>query len=435
MVKLSDKRQATPNHSRSLSRAKPRDSGAGQASNKELFSEARRFIPGGVNSPVRSFKAVGGDPVFMKKAYGDKIYSECGEEFIDYCLSWGALILGHTHREVIKAIEGSLKNGTSFGAATRLETELAMLITEAVPSIEQIRLTNSGTEAVMGAVRLARAYTGKQKIIRFQGSYHGHADYFLDSAGIPEDFTKHTITVSYNDIGGFERTVKKYQGDLAVVIVEPVAGNCGVILPQFCFLKKLEDMANKYNILLIFDEVITGFRLSYGGAQAVFGIKPDLTCLGKIIGGGLPVGAFGGRREIMSLLSPEGDVYQAGTLSGNPVAVTAGIATLKILKETDPYNDLEKKTEKLCEGIVSAAKENGVKLKANYIASMFSIFFGDDGQDVDLFKRFYHGLLGRGIYFSPSGSETDFLSTAHSSDDIEKTIEAIVETFKKWRSK
>ncbi|MBU4342419.1 MAG: glutamate-1-semialdehyde 2,1-aminomutase [Candidatus Omnitrophica bacterium] len=413
MVKLSDKRQAT--------------------SDKELFSEARRFIPGGVNSPVRSFKAVGGSPVFIKKAYGDKIYSECGEEFIDYCLSWGALILGHTHREVIKAIESSLKNGTSFGAATRLETELAMLIAEAVPSIEQIRLTNSGTEAVMGAVRLARAYTGKNKIIKFQGSYHGHADYLLDCTGVPEDFKRHTIVVPYNDIGAVLEAAELHREDLAAIIVEPVSGNCGVVLSDIGFLQGLRKIADKYNTVLIFDEVITGFRVSYSGAQGIFGIKADITCLGKVIGGGLPVGAFGGRREIMDLLAPEGDVYQAGTLSGNPVAVTAGITTLKILKEINPYPDLETKTKKLCEGIMASAKKYDIKLRANYISSMFSIFFGENGQDKGLFKKFFHGLLKRGIYFSPSGFEANFLSTAHSNEDVKKTLDVIDETFESLR--
>ena len=399
-------------------------------SDKELFSEARRFIPGGVNSPVRSFKAVGGDPVFIKKAYGSRLYGECGGEFIDYCLSWGALILGHARLEVIEAIGRSVKNGTSFGAVTRLEIELAKLITEAIPSIEQVRLTNSGTEAVMGAVRLARAYTGRQKIIKFQGAYHGHADYLLDSAGVPEDFKKHTITIPYNDIKALELTVKEHHGDLSAIIVEPVAGNCGVMLPRFGFLKKLEDIADKYDIVLIFDEVITGFRISYNGAQGLFGIKPSLTCLGKIVGGGLPVGAFGGRKEIMGLLAPEGEVYQAGTLSGNPVTVTAGIATLNILKEIDPYRDLENKTKRLCEGIGSSAKRYGIKLRTDYIGSMFSIFFGKDEQDTDFFKRFFYGLLKDGIYFSPSGGEADFLSTAHSDQDIEKTLYVIDKVFK-----
>ncbi|NQV04621.1 MAG: glutamate-1-semialdehyde 2,1-aminomutase [Candidatus Omnitrophica bacterium] len=395
----------------------------------ELFNEAKKYIPGGVNSPVRSFKYVGGSPVFIKKAYGSKIYSECGEEFIDYCLSWGALILGHAYHEVTEAICQAVKNGTSFGTATKLEIELAKLVTEAVPSIEQLRLTSSGTEAVMGAVRLGRAYTGKRKIIKFQGSYHGHADYLLDTAGVPDDFTKHTIVVPYNDIDAISDAAEAHRDDLAVIIVEPVAGNCGVVLPEQDFLQGLRTIADRYNAVLIFDEVITGFRVSYGGAQSFFGIKPDLTCLGKIIGGGLPVGAFGGRKEIMNFLAPEGKVYQAGTLSGNPVAVTAGITTLKILKERDPYSDLENKTKELCERITSSAKGAGVKLQTNYIGSMFSVFFGDNGQDADLFKRFFHGLLKNGVYFSPSGEEADFLSTAHSDEDIDKTVDTIDKKF------
>ena len=306
---------------------------------KRLFNEAKRYIPGGVNSPVRSFKAVGGYPVFIKKGKGSKIYSEYGRpvrrsqtrkvfdeggELIDYCLSWGTLILGHAHPEIIDALWQAIKNGTSFGTATKLETELAKLIVEAVPSIEQVRLTNSGTEAVMGAARIARGYTKKNKIIKFEGSYHGHADYLLvkagsgaatlgipDSLGVPKDFTKHTIILPFNDIEKVEETAKLYRKDLAAIIVEPVAANCGVILPRPGFLEGLRRIADRYNIVLIFDEVITGFRLSYGGAQEYFNVKPDLTCLGKIIGGGLPIGAFGGRKDIMQLLAPIGSVYQA----------------------------------------------------------------------------------------------------------------------------
>ncbi|MBC8473629.1 MAG: glutamate-1-semialdehyde 2,1-aminomutase [Candidatus Omnitrophica bacterium] len=401
-----------------------------KVTNSKLFDEAKKFIPGGVNSPVRSFKAVGGSPVFVKKAYGSKIYSECGREFIDYCLSWGALILGHAYPEVTEAVSQAIKNGTSFGAATRLEIELARLIAEAIPSIEKVRLTNSGTEAVMGAVRLARAYTGKNKIIKFQGSYHGHADYLLDCAGVPEDFKKHTIVVPYNDIGAVLDATEAHRGDLAAIIVEPVAGNCGVRLPAPGFLEGLREISNRINAILIFDEVITGFRVSYGGAQGFFGIKPDITCLGKIIGGGLPVGAFGGRKEIMDLLAPEGDVYQAGTLSGNPVAITAGITTLNILKEKNPYAELETKTKKLCDGILSSANAYDIKLRTSYICSIFSVFFGDNGQDADSFKRFFHDLLKKGVYFSPSGGEADFVSIAHSDEDIDKTIDTVNETLK-----
>jgi len=394
--------------------------------NERLFSEARKYIPGGVNSPVRSFKAVGGNPVFIKRAYGSKIYGESGKEFIDYCLSWGALILGHAFPGVTDALSRAIKKGTSFGMATRLEIELARLITEAVPSIEQLRLTNSGTEAVMGAIRLARAYTNKDKVMRFQGSYHGHADYLLDSpAGVPAEFMKHTISTPYNDIGKLEESVERYHEDLAAIIVEPVAANCGVILPAAGFLQRLRSLADRYNFILVFDEVVTGFRVSYHGAQGVFGVRPDLTCLGKIIGGGLPVGGFGGKRKIMRLLAPEGDVYQAGTFSGNPMTVTAGITTLNILKETSPYNDLGERTKRLCEGIRLKAQGYGIRLRINYIDSMFSLFFGEAGQDRGLFKRFFHGLLKKGIYLSPSGAEANFLSTAHSDGDIEKTLEVV----------
>jgi glutamate-1-semialdehyde 2,1-aminomutase len=422
---------------------------------KSLFDEAKRYIPGGVNSPVRSFASVGGYPVFVNRAAGSKFYGECGREFIDYCLSWGALILGHAHPKVIQRLEQALKGGTSFGTATKLETELAKLIVEAVPSIEQVRLTNSGTEAVMGAVRLARAFTGKNKIIKFEGSYHGHADYLLvkagsgqatlgmpDSLGVPNDFTKHTIVLPYNDIKKVKEIVEKYQRELAAIIIEPVVANCGIILPQPKFLQGLRKLADRYGIVFIFDEVITGFRLSYGGAQEYFNVKPDLTCLGKIVGGGLPMGAFGGKEEIMQFLTPLGDVYQAGTLSGNPISVTAGITTINTLKRSNPYEILEKKTEELCEAIKIKAQDYRLELKINYLSSMFSIFFTDRDvvdyktaktQDTGLFKKFFHGLLKEGIYLSPSGFETNFLSTAHTDEDIEKTLEAIDRTLENLR--
>ena len=422
---------------------------------KSLFCEAKKFIPGGVNSPVRSFQAVGGLPVFVKEAKGSKIYAECGKGFIDYCLSWGVLILGHAHPKVIEALSRAIKKGTSFGTATKLEIELAKLIVEAIPSIEQVRLTNSGTEAVMGAIRLARAYTKRSKIIKFEGAYHGHADYLLAnagsgqatlgipaSAGVPKDFIKHTLVLPYNDVEKVRKTIKKYQKDLAAIIVEPVLANCGVVLPKEGFLQDLKKLADKYNIILIFDEVITGFRLSFTGAQGYFNIKPDLTCLGKIIGGGLPVGAFGGKIEIMQLLAPEGPVYQAGTLSGNPVAVSAGVATLNILKKDNPYPDLERRTKEFCKSIGEKAKDFKIKLKVNHIGSMFSLFFTDKEvldfnsaktQDIRLFKKFFHGLLKNGVYFSPSGFEANFLSTAHSTKDLDKTLEFIEKVLKSLR--
>lgn len=420
--------------------------------NYKLFRQAKKFIPGGVNSPVRSFKAVGGYPVFVNRGKGSKIYGECGQEFIDCCLCWGALILGHAYPDVIKNLEQAVRKGTSFGTVTKLETELAKLIVQAVSSIEQVRLTNSGTEAVMSAIRLARGYTKRNKIIKFEGSYHGHADCLLvqvgsgmatfpraTSLGVPKDFTKHTIVLPFNDIKKVEEAVRKYQKDLAAIIVEPIMANCGVILPRADFLLGLRKIASKYNIVLIFDEVITGFRISYGGAQEYFRVKPDLTCLGKIIGGGLPVGAFGGKKEIMQLLAPEGGVYQAGTLSGNPIAVTAGIITLRALKEKKSYECLETKTKKLCTGIRLTAKKYGINLKVNHIASLFSIFFIDKevinyqaakAQNTDLFKRFFHSLLKKGVYLSPSGFEANFLSTAHTEGDIEKILRIVNRTLK-----
>lgn len=406
--------------------------------NKQLFTEAKRYIPGGVNSPVRAFRAVGGYPVFINHAKGSKIYGECGGEFIDYCMSWGALILGHSHPEVTDELKKAVDKGTSFGTATTGETELAKEIVSAIHSVEQIRLTNSGTEAVMGAIRLARAYTKKDKIIKFSGSYHGHADYLLDSPGVPDDFRRHTLLVPYNDIKKTEEIVKKHKNEIAAIIVEPVAANMGVVLPKDGFLQSLRKITDKYNFLLIFDEVITGFRLSYGGAGEFFGIRPDLTCLGKIIGGGLPCGAFGGRKEIMQLLAPKGPVYQAGTFSGNPVSVIAGLVTLKVLYQQNPYKKLEDLTKNLCERIKQIAERYRIKIKINSIGSMFSMFFTDKevidynivkGSDLRLFKRFFHGLLKEGAYLSPSGLEACFLSTAHTQLDLERTIEAVNNVF------
>lgn len=410
---------------------------------KALFDRAKKYIPGGVNSPVRSFKAVGGNPVFMKSGKGSKIYSESRKEFIDYCLSWGALILGHAYPDVTKALKEAVNNGSSFGTVTKKETELAKLITDAVGSIEQVRLTNSGTEAVMGAVRLARAYTSRDKIIKFQGSYHGHADYLLSgSDGVPKGISKDTIVLAYNDIEKVEQAAVVNKDTIAAIIVEPVAANCGLILPETGFLEGLKNVCDKHNIVLIFDEVITGFRLSYGGAQKLFNIIPDLTCLGKIIGGGMPIGAFGGRRKIMKLLAPEGKVYQAGTLSGNPVAVSAGITTLKVLNSRRPYRTLKRNTEQLCKGIISIARDCGIGVNINYIGSMFSCFFTNrevvdfrtaQKQNQKLFMKFFQGLLKRGIYFSPSGFESNFISTSHTKKDIINTLDAIDAVFRKLR--
>jgi len=410
--------------------------------NQSLFNEAGRYIAGGVNSPVRSFKAVGDYPIFIKSGRGSKIYSEDGREFIDYCQSFGALILGHSHPKVVGELKKVLGKGTSFGTPTKQETELARVIIKVIPSIERIRFTNSGTEAVMGAIRLARAYTRKSKIIKFIGAYHGHADYLLDCSGIPRDFAKHTLVAPYNDINKVEALIKQYKKDLAAIIVEPIAGNMGVVLPQEGFLEALKKLSKRYNIVLIFDEVITGFRFTFGGAQNLFKVDPDLTCLGKIIGGGLPVGAFGGRYEMMKLLAPEGNVYQAGTFSGNPLTVNSGLATLKILAKSNPYLKLKKRTQQLCEKIKYLAVKYGIRVRINSVGSMFSIFFKDTEvidyntaktQDTTLFKKFYRALLKEGVYFVPSGFEANFISCAHTGDDIEKTLEGINKTFKKLR--
>ncbi|MDD5449830.1 MAG: glutamate-1-semialdehyde 2,1-aminomutase [Candidatus Omnitrophica bacterium] len=385
----------------------------------KFFAEAKRYLVGGVNSPVRSFKDVGGAPVFIKSARGSKLYSEDGREFIDYCMAFGPLILGHGHPEVAGAIKEALNNGTVFGAPTKSETMLAAAISNAIPSIERLRFTTSGTEAVMTAIRLARAYTGKEKLIRFTGSYHGHADYLLDCHGVPEGFKKHTLTAPYNDLEKTSALAERYKGNAAAVIVEPVAGNMGLVLPGRNFLKGLREICDRYKIILIFDEVITGFRLCYGGAQNLFNAVPDMTCLGKIIGGGLPAGAVGGHREIMKLLAPEEEVYQAGTFSGNPLTINAGLETLKILLKDDPYGRLEDLTTRLCEGIAEQVKIRGIKLKVNFIASMFSISCG-----AKLFRKLYHALLEEGVYLSPSNLETNFISTAHDDKDIDKTLKA-----------
>lgn len=423
--------------------------------NRKLFNEAKKVIPGGVNSPVRSFASVGGHPIFSKKGRGPYLWDEGGKKYIDYCLCWGALILGHAHPGLLKVLKSRIDKGTGFGTATEPEITIAKLITQAIPSIEQVRLVSSGTEAVMSAIRLGRAYTRKRKIIKFEGSYHGHVDHLLvkggsglatlgisNSCGVPQDFAKHTIVIPYNNLEVFKSTVKKYQDDLAAVIVEPIAANCGLILPKKEFLKTLRKLTREYNVVLIFDEVITGFRLGFGGAQELFGIKPDLTCLGKIIGAGLPIGAFGGSRKIMKLLAPTGSVYQAGTLSGNPVSVAAGIFTLKALRKLNPYKSLESETKKISLALKSAAEKNNIDLKVNCIGSMFSLFFTKKEvidyetaktQNSDLFKRFFKGMLSEGVYFSPSGFEVNFLSIAHSNDDIEKTIKIFRKVLRKLR--
>jgi glutamate-1-semialdehyde 2,1-aminomutase len=422
---------------------------------KKLFEAAQRLIPGGVNSPVRAFKAVGTIPHFITRAKGARIYDADGNVFIDYVMSWGPMILGHAQASVIKAIARAAVRGTSYGAPTALEVTLAQLIVEAIPSMERVRLVSSGTEAVMSAIRLARAYTGRNTILKFEGCYHGHADSLLvkagsgvatlgipDSPGVPPDLAQHTLTASFNDVGGVERILEAHRGKLACVIVEPVAGNMGVVAPHGAFLERLRDLTRHYGIVLIFDEVITGFRLGYGGAQLRYGVIPDLTCLGKIIGGGLPVGAYGGPHHIMKLIAPEGPVYQAGTLSGNPLAVTAGIETLKLLKKPGVYRQLEERGRLLSEGLLEAARELGVGVTLNRVGSMMTLFFtpgpvtdyaSAKKSDTLAFARFFRAMLEEGIYLPPSQFEAAFLSTAHTSADIAKTVRAARTAFKKLK--
>lgn len=413
-----------------------------------LFEKAKKYIPGGVNSPVRAFKAVGGIPRFIERGKGSKIFDVDRNSYIDYICSWGAIILGHAEAGVISVVKNTIENGTSFGAATALEVELAEIIVDAVPGIEQVRLVSSGTEAVMSAIRLARGYTKRNRIIKFEGCYHGHADSMLikagsgaatfgipDSMGIPADVAKYTTVVPYNNLEAVKQVM---DDDVAAIIVEPVCGNMGVVLPQEGFLEELRKITTQYNSLLIFDEVITGFRLSYGGAQQVYGVIPDITCLGKIIGGGFPIGAYGGKREIMGYISPVGGVYQAGTLSGNPVAVQAGIVTLKSLSILGVYDFLETHATKLTNGIQEAAKKAGVAITINRIGSMFSVFFTNTAitnystaqqSNSQKYASFFNHMLDNAIYLPPSRLEAWFIGLAHTSVDIEQTIKAAEKAF------
>ncbi len=421
---------------------------------RELFEEAKKYIPGGVNSPVRAFKSVGDVPRFIERAKGSHIWDVDGNEYVDYVCSWGPMILGHAHPKVVEAIKEQAEKGTSYGAPTELEVELAKMIVELVPSVEKVRMVNSGTEATMSAIRLARGYTGRNKVIKFEGGYHGHVDSLLvkagsglttfgvpTSPGIPEDFAKHTITVPFNDIDALKRVLDEVGNDVAAVIMEPVMANAGLILPEPGFLEKVREITQEKGVVLIFDEVITGFRLSLGGAQEYFGITPDLSCFGKIIGGGLPVGAFGGKREIMDYLAPEGPVYQAGTLSGNPLAMAAGIATLKELQKEGVYEELRRKTEKLSEGLKEAAKSAGVYDKVSFksIESISIVYFTPKDvknyqdaltSNTEAYAVFFRRMLREGIYLAPSQFEVAFMSTAHTQEDIEKTVKAAEVAFK-----
>lgn len=411
-----------------------------------FFAEAQRYLPGGVNSPVRAFKAVGGNPHYIRRGAGSKVYDEDGNEFIDYVCSWGPLILGHAHPKVVQAIKEAAKGGTSFGAPTERETRLAKLVCEAMPSVEMVRFVNSGTEATMSALRLARAYTRRDKVIKFDGGYHGHADSLLvkagsgvltlgapDSPGVPASMAQTTISATYNDLQSVERVFESNPGQIAAVILEPVAGNMGVVPPAEGFLQGLRNLTRAHGALLIFDEVITGFRVSYGGAQGLYGVRPDLTCLGKIIGGGLPVGAYGGRRDIMQMLAPIGPVYQAGTLSGNPLAMSAGIATLEALRAPGVYEALEMRAARLAQGLLDAAASAGVSVCGTRVGSMMTTFFTSGPvtdyatacrADTRMYAAFFRAMLEQGVYLAPSQFECAFVSLAHSDEDIAKTLNA-----------
>jgi len=412
----------------------------------QLFSRAQQRIPGGVNSPVRAFKSVNMTPLFITRAQGSKLYDADGNEFIDFVGSWGPMILGHAHTEVIRKLEETLLKGTSFGAPTEGEILLAEMVCEAVPSVEMLRLVNSGSEAAMAVLRVARGYTGRDKIIKFEGCYHGSVDPLLvqagsgamtlgipDSPGVPASFVEQTLQAKFNDLDSVIKLVEENSSKIAAVIIEPVAGNMGMIPPEHGFLQGLRDLCDREGILLIFDEVMTGFRVDYGGAQALFGVLPDMSIFGKIIGGGLPVGAYGGRQDIMLQVAPAGPVYQAGTLSGNPLAVAAGLSTLEILRKGNPYPELGQKTSWLSGEFQSAAESAGVPLQTQAMGGMFGFFFSETpvrnyqdalNSDVERFTRFFRSMLNQGIYLAPSAFESLFVSTAHSEQDLERTARA-----------
>ena len=423
---------------------------------KQAFQEALKLMPGGVNSPVRAFKSVDMDPIFMERGKGSKIYDIDGNDYIDYVLSWGPLILGHANDRVVEAIKKVAENGTSFGAPTEIENELANLVIQRVPSIEVVRMVSSGTEATMSALRLARGYTGRNKILKFEGCYHGHGDSLLikagsgvatlglpDSPGVPEGIAKNTITVPYNDLDSIRYAFEQFGDDIAGVIVEPVAGNMGVVPPKPGFLEGLREVTEQYGSLLIFDEVMTGFRVGYNCAQGYFGVTPDLTCLGKVIGGGLPVGAYGGKAEIMEQIAPSGPIYQAGTLSGNPLAMTAGLETLKQLTP-ESYEEFGRIADRLQDGLSRLAEKYDIPHTINRAGSMIGLFFTDEevsnyegakSSDLEMFSNYYREMAHNGVFLPPSQFEGLFLSTAHSDEDIDKTLEAAEAAFKKIQQK
>ncbi len=416
------------------------------AKSLEAWGRSQHFIPGGVNSPVRNFSKVGGYPRFIQRGAGSKIYDIDGNQYIDYVASWGPLILGHANPRVIEAIKGTMVNGTSFGAPTTQETELAEIIVDAVPSIEKVRMVSSGTEATMSAIRLARGFTGRDKVIKIEGCYHGHVDSLLAEAGsgvatfglpecegIPTDFTRHTLVVPFNDAGAVRQAIESHPNQIACLILEPIMGNMGIIPPQDGYLSELREITSEHGIVLIFDEVITGFRVAYGGAQSLYDVIPDMTCLGKIIGGGMPVGAYGGKEEIMRHIAPEGGVYQAGTLSGNPLAMAAGIAALKALAEPGVYDQLESRASHLAGGLQDATERQGIDAFHSRVGSMLMLFFSNaevtnaDGartSDTERYSRYFGELLERGVYAAPSQFEAGFVSLAHSEADIDTTVRA-----------
>ena len=420
-----------------------------QTRSQQLFEQAQRVIPGGVNSPVRSFRAVEGTPPFIARGQGSRVWDVDGNEYIDFLGSWGPLALGHAHPVVVEAVQRAAADGTSFGAPVEQEVQLAEIVCQAFPSVDMLRLVNSGTEACMSALRLARAFTGRSKIVKFAGNYHGHADGLLvqagsgalthgipTSAGVPESYAAETLVATYNDTASVETLFDAWPDDIAAVIVEPVAGNMGVVLPAEGFHADLRRITEANGALLIFDEVITGFRVGYGGAQALFGITPDITTMGKIIGGGLPVGAYGGRRDVMQMVAPLGPMYQAGTLSGNPLAVAAGVATLTELQRPGVYEQLEATAVRFTEGVAAAFREAEVPSTINRVASMFTGFFNPgpvtslaqvEQSDTAIYGRYFHALLDRGVYIAPSQFEAGFVSIAHTDADIDRAIEAVVE--------
>ncbi|MDP2153525.1 MAG: glutamate-1-semialdehyde 2,1-aminomutase [Methylotenera sp.] len=421
------------------------------SANQTLFEKSQQLIPGGVNSPVRAFRSVGGTPIFFKKGLGSKLWDVDGKEYIDYINSWGPMIVGHAHPDVISAVQAVAANSLSFGAPTGLELEMAALINKLVPSMEQVRLVSSGTEATMSAIRVARGFTGRNKLVKFEGCYHGHSDALLvkagsglltfgepSSAGVPAEVAAHTLTLEYNNTQQLKELFAKAGDEIACVIIEPVVGNMNLVVPHTEFLQTLRELCTQHGAVLIFDEVMTGFRVHLGGAQALYGIKPDMTTLGKVIGGGLPVGAFGGRKDIMQCLAPLGAVYQAGTLSGNPVAVTAGLETLKLIQAPDFHAKLAAKTKKLIDGLVAAAKEAGVVFSAQSVGGMFGLYFSEQcpssfaevmQTNKENFNQFFHSMLDAGIYLGPSAFEAGFVSAAHTDDDIAFTLAAAKKAF------